>query len=172
MTEPLEPLKPITAQQQDEFNVRRESASVVQHACSKCGAWYETPKRSAAYQEAFLCDCGNPMTFTVPPFDASSLSVSAGIGLGDLDQRLESGMTIRQALADASYWWGKTGRHMMKKHREGKTEETAFATLDPNSKNFMPSAILNGEPWDQLDNREKVQVVKAWHHHFIRNKQT
>jgi len=159
MDDKLGPLKPLDAKAQDEFDRRRETASVVQHKCLECGAWYETPKRATAYREVFVCDCGAPMSFLVPAIDASKQ------GLGDLDDRLESGMKIRDALANASYWWGKTGRHMMKKH-DAKAE-AVFASADPNSENFMPSGIVNGEPWDNLDLRERLFLVKSWHYHFI-----
>lgn len=166
MTDPLEPLRPLTPQQQDEFDHRRESASVLQTKCSQCGAWYETYKRSLPFQEAFDCDCGQPITFEVPALDARSL----GLNLNDTDLRLDTGMEIREAVATACHWWGKTGRHLMK--RQDKRTIDQMVSADPDSANYMPSAILNGEPWDHLDKREKVQVVKAWHHHFIRKPQT
>ncbi len=161
MTDPLEPLKPLTQKQQDEFNTRRETASVVQHRCSECGAWYETAKRQTAFQEAFRCDCGNPMTFTVPAMHFERGTVK-GI---DFDERFESGMKMRDAIANACYWWNKTGRHIMRK--DGGKGSDISVSLDPDSDNFSPSGILNGEPWDALDNRERLQIVKAWHHHFI-----
>lgn len=161
MTEPLEPLKPLDAKEQDEFDRRRESATVVQHKCLKCGAWYETPKRQSAYQEAFLCDCGNPISFTVPAIDLGQAA-----GQIDMDERFDTGMSVREAVANASYWWSKTGRRLMKKDHAKRSD--FFSSPDPDNENFMPSAIINGEPWDQLDTREKLFLVKAWHHYFIR----
>lgn len=159
----LEPLKPLTAKQQDEFDRRRETASVVQHRCMACKeAWYETPKRATAYQENFLCDCGAPMSFTVPALDVLLLS-SPGM---DLDDRLDTGMKIREAIANACYWWNKTGRHLMRKDG-GKGSELAVS-LNPEHDNFSPSGILNGQTWDHLDEREKLQVTKAWHHFYVR----
>lgn len=161
MTDPLEPLKAITQQQQDEFGVRRETMSVVQTKCVKCDAWYETLKMNNAYQEAFLCDCGNPISFTV-----SAITIGpATIKEIDLDEKFESGMRIKDAIASACYWWNKTGRHSMRK--DGGKGHAVAISLDPSSDNYVPSGILNGEPWDVLDNRERLQITKAWHHHFI-----
>lgn len=163
MNDKLEPLKPLTAKQQDEFDRRRETASVVQHRCMVCKeAWYETPKRSTAYQEVFRCDCGASMSFTVPALDVVLLS-SPGM---DLDDRLDTGMKIREAIANACYWWNKTGRHLMRK--DGAKGSELAVTLNPESENFSPSGILNGQTWDHLDTREKLQVTKAWHHFYVR----
>lgn len=162
MTDKLEPLKPLTAKQQDEFDRRRETATVVQNKCLKCGAWYETFKRSTTYQEMFRCDCGAPMHFTVPailPIDILPI----GMGMEDV---LDSGMKVREAIANACYWWNKTGRHMMRK--DGAKGSEIAVSLNPEHENFSPSGILNGETWDRLDVREKIQVTKAWHHHYIR----
>lgn len=165
MTDDMEPLQPLTPQQQDEFEHRRESATVVQHKCRQCGAWYETPKRNGEYVEAFACDCGNPITFTVPAID---IRAAVSFDISDPDQKLDTGMTVREAIANACYWWGKTGRHAMKRH--GIAE--AVSSLDPDDQNYIPSGIVNGEPWDVLNNRERAFIVKAWHHHFVRKPQT
>lgn len=161
MTDPLDPLKPITQKQQDEFDVRRETMSVVQTKCVKCDAWYETLKMNNAYQEAFLCDCGNPIQLTVP---AIVVGASAITDL-DLDEKFESGMRIKDAIASACHWWNHSGRHMMRK--DGGKGHSVAVSLDPSSDNYIPSGIINGEPWDVLDNRERLFVVKSWHHHFI-----
>lgn len=166
MTEPLEPLRPITAKQQDEFGWRRETASVVQHKCATCNAWYETAKRATAYQEMFRCDCGQPMTFPVPALDYRRISG----GPLDMDERLESGMEVREAIASACYWWNKTGRHQVRK--DGAKGHDLSFSVDPQNPNFVPSGILNGEPWDLLNSREKVQVTKAWHFYYISKPQT
>lgn len=85
------------------------------------------------------------------------------------DDRLDTGMSVKEALAKASYWWGKTGRHAMRKDG-GKGLEVSFS-LDPDSENYIPSGILNGEPWDVLTKREKLTIVKVWHHFFVRKPQ-
>lgn len=162
MTDKLEPLKPLTAKQQDEFDRRRETASVVQNKCLTCSAWYETPKRATAYTEVFRCDCGAPMSFTVPALDVVLLG-SPGM---DLDDRLDTGMKIKEAIANACYWWNSRGRHMMRKDG-GKGSDIAVS-LNPESENFSPSGILNGQTWDYLDLREKIQITKAWHNFYVR----
>lgn len=162
MTEELEPLRELTAAEQKVFAERREIASVVQHKCAGCGAWYETAKRATEFLEAFTCDCGQPMTFTVP-----ALVIVSADPL-KLEDRLDTGMTIREAIANACYWWNKTGRHLMKRANSG---QNPFSSLDPNStENFIPSAIINGEPWEQLVDREKLFVVKSWHNEFVRGR--
>lgn len=166
MTDKLEPLKPITAKQQDEFDVRREIATVVQNRCTECGAWYETAKRQTAFQEAFRCDCGNPLAFTVPALQVSNVVASSGI---DLDERLDSGMKVREAIANACHWWNRTGRQMMRKDG-GKGSETS-ASLNPDNENFIPSGIVNGLRWDELNQRERAQIVKAWHFHHVSNRE-
>lgn len=165
MSEELEPLKPITAKEQEAFDRRRETMSVVQNKCGECGAWYETAKRSTAFQEVFRCDCGAPMSFTVPALDMAAIS-----GPLDLDDRLESGMKVREAIASACYWWNKTGRQMMRK--DGAKGSEIAVSLNPENDNFSPSGILNGRPWDQLTQREKAQIVKAWHHFYVSKPQT
>ena len=167
MTEELEPLKPITAKEQEAFDRRRETASVVQNKCTNCGVWYETAKRSTAFQEVFRCDCGEPMSFTVPALDVSIVGVTIA---RDLDDRLESGMKVREAIANACYWWNKTGRQMMRK--DGAKGSEIAVSLNPENDNFSPSGILNGQPWDQLSQREKAQIVKAWHHFYVSKPQT
>lgn len=166
MTEQLKPLKPITAKEQEAFDRRRETASVVQNKCTNCGEWYETAKRSTVFQEVFRCDCGEPMSFTVPAMEIPRMK----IGELDLDDVLDTGMKVRQAIASACHWWGRSGRHQMRK--DGPKGSALAVSLDPESPNYIPSGILNGEQWDHLNDREKAQVVKAWHHHYVRKPQT
>ena len=162
MTDKLEPLRELTAEEQKVFAERREISSVVQHKCAGCGAWYETAKRATEFLEAFTCDCGQPMTFTVPAMVVVSRDPLK------LEDRLDTGMTVREAIANACYWWSKTGRHMMKK---AGSHKTPFSSLDPSTPdNFMPSAVVNGEPWDHLNDREKLLIVKAWHNEFVRGR--
>lgn len=162
MTDKLEPLRPLTADEAKAFAERRETASVVQHCCAKCGAWYETAKRSMSYQEMFTCDCGQPMAFTVPAIDPGGL----GVMPESVDDVFDTGMKVRDAIANACYWWNKTGRHMMRK--DGPKGSEIAVSLNPEHENFSPSGILNGQPWDQLDKREKIQVTKAWHNFYVR----
>lgn len=166
MTEPLEPLRPLTPEEQDAFDNRRDTASVIQNRCRHCNAWYESPKRTTPYEEVFVCDCGAPMSFVVPPLDSKALVFD----ILDTDQKLDTGMLVREAVANACYWWNHTGRHVMKKDG-GKGHEFA-ASLNPEDPNYIPSGIVNGEPWDVLTKRERTNIVKHWHHHFVRKPQT
>lgn len=83
----------------------------------------------------------------------------------DPTAKLDTGMTVQEAAARAEAWWEKTGRKMMLKKSTGKNP---FASLDKNDPNFMPSGLLAGRPWDALEKREKLMVIKAWHHFFVR----
>src|SRR5690606_41799433 len=49
-----------------------------------------------------------------------------------------------------------------------RSSDLAFAAQDPDEPNFTPSGILNGWEWDRLDKREKLRLVKYWHHFFVR----
>lgn len=85
------------------------------------------------------------------------------------DNRLDTNMTVTEAISRAAKWWDKTGRHLMRKDGPAGLEK-AFS-LDPDSENFIQSGILNGVIWDGLNKREKLFIVKAWHHVFIRSPQ-
>lgn len=167
MAEDLGPMVPLTPEQQEEFERRREMPSSIQTKCGKCGLWWETLKLSQGFKEAFLCDCGEPITIDVPPL--SSTALAPAIDYSDPDARLDTGMKVSEALASASHWWGKTGRHAMRK--DGSKGSDHVVSRDPDSPNYIPSAILNGEPWDLLNRTEKAFVVKAWHHEFVRKPQ-
>jgi len=167
MNEDMAPLTPLTPEQQEEFENRRETAIVIQTKCKACGQWYETLKRSQTFKEAFFCDCGQFMQIEVPPL---SVSLSApAIDYSDPDARLDTGMKVREALANASHWWGKTGRHVMRK--DGSKGLDVSWSTDPDSPNYVPSGVLNGEPWDVLNTRERLFIVKVWHHEFVRKPQ-
>lgn len=167
MTEDLGPLVPVTPGQQEEFERRRESAAVIQTKCGKCGAWYETHKRPQGFKEAFLCDCGEPIQLDVPPL--STATVVPAIDYSDPDARLDTGMKVSEALAGASKWWGKTGRHAMRK--DGTAGHDFIVSHDPDHPNYVPSGILNGKTWDLLTTAERAFIVKAWHHEFVRKPQ-
>lgn len=168
MTDDLGPLRPLTPAQQEDFGNRRETAAVVQTRCKSCGAWYETPKSSQAFKEAFFCDCGVYMQFSVPPL--SVVTAGPAIDYSDPDARLDTGMKVAEALRRTASWWDKTGRHLMRK--DGAKGASAAVSLDPGDPNYIPSGILNGEPWDTLTTRERLVIVKHWHHFNIRKPQT
>lgn len=167
MAEDLEPLKQITPEQQEEFERRRETGAVLQVKCVACNGWYETRKASQGFKEAFFCDCGTWMQFDVPPLSMPSLA--APIDYSDPDARLDTGMKVSEALASASHWWGKTGRHVMRK--DGPKGSAFAVSHDPDHPNYVPSGILNGQTWDLLTTTERAFIVKAWHHEFVRKPQ-
>lgn len=86
------------------------------------------------------------------------------------DDRLDTGMRAGEAIKRAEKWWHETGRHAMRK--DGAKGLDLSFSLDPDSPNYVPSGILNGEPWDVLTKREKLFIVKVWHHNFVRKPQT
>lgn len=175
----MDELKPVTPEQQEEFERRRQSDSVIQTKCTACGAWFETARLSKTFVETFNCDCGEKIRIEVPAVEWKLIKPTNEdlISILDPDSTLDTGMRVNEALARASLWWGKTGRKEMKLHakRQAKSPAAstpglggAFASLNPDSENFLPSAIIHGEPWDQLTKREKLIIVKAWHHFFVR----
>lgn len=167
MTDDLGPMVPLTPEQAEEFERRREAAVVIQTKCTACGAWYETDKRSHGFKESFFCDCGAHIAFDVPPL--SSRNLAPAIDYSDPDARLDTGMKVKDAIASARHWWDKTGRHAMRK--DGGKGHAVAVSLDPEDPNYIPSGILNGEPWDTLNNRERLFITKAWHHEHIRKPQ-
>jgi len=175
----MDKLTPLTPAQQAGFEVHRESAAVVQNRC-KCGAWYETPRQSHEFQEQFFCDCGLFLSFKVPAIEAIKSLADDVIrmdenGFGVFD----TGMKVNDAMAQASHWWAKTGRRLaqteLKRQQQplgtDKGNGGAFASLDPDDLNFLPSGLIHGQPWDVLTKREKMMLIKAWHHMFIRKPQ-
>lgn len=173
-------LKPLSSSEAEEFERARISQVVVQNKCLACGAWYETQRRPFEFTEAFNCDCGNPMSFTVPPqeFPAALLKPSneAVIAIGS-DLRLDTGMKVDEAMRRARQWWETKGRKEMQTQLKRQAKPvggadhgagTPFVTDNPDDPNFLPSAILKGHAWDALSRRERMMLIKAWHHFFIR----
>ena len=167
MTDDLNPLVPLTPEQQEEFERRRETAVAIQSKCTSCGQWYETQKRSQGFKERFFCDCGTFIIIDVPPL--STAGAVAAIDYSDPDARLDTGMKVQEAITLTQRWWNGTGRHLMKK--DGPKGESQAVTLDPGDDNFIPSGILNGVPWDELSQRERLTIVKHWHHFHVRKPQ-
>jgi hypothetical protein len=100
------------------------------------------------------------------------------IELRDDVARLDTGMTAGEATIRACQWWEVKGRRTMllekMRQREvvGGSNKGAggeFASLDPDSPNFMPSGVIHGQPWDTLTKDEKIRIVKTWHHFHVRN---
>lgn len=73
------------------------------------------------------------------------------------DRRLDTGMTVSEAVWHASRWWDARGRKRLR--------EIAVAFDGERS---IPSGILHGVEWDALTKPEKLKVVKAWHHFHVR----
>lgn len=175
-------LKPLTAEASKEFEVSRISDSVVQHKCEACSAWYETDRKDEAFQESFFCDCGAFMTFTVPAteFKKSAIIKPTNddlIYMQTEDARLDSGMKLSEAIKRAETWWqGKGARYMQTELKRQSTQVggadkgagVAFASKDETDPNFLPSGLIHGEPWETLTKREKLMVVKIWHHFNVR----
>jgi len=163
-------LKPITAAQQAAFENSRITDSVIQRKCD-CGAWYETRRMASVFVETFHCDCGKRMSYEVPALDLRLIkpNIEQIMSAKDPDARFDTGMTVKEAIASACHWWNKTGRKLMKGHRQRQEKAGApFVSDNPDDETFVPSGILHGLPWDQLDKRAQIQVVKSWHHHHVR----
>jgi hypothetical protein len=172
-------LTPLTPEQEEEFSRHRISAAVVQNKCPNCGAWYETRRLATMFVETFDCDCGARLSYAVPAAETAPLitkpSTEEILMTQDGTQKLDTGMTVQEAVRRAAAWWQTKGRRLAKtelkrqklgSHRGGNSG--VFASLDPDDANFMPSGLIHGKPWEELTRRECLMVVKAWHHFAIR----
>lgn len=175
-------LKPLTPEASELFERQRESDAVLQSKCSDCGAWYETDKRPFAFQEHFQCDCGSDMKFDVPAMPHKSPVIrpdnTAILAVMDGDTKLDTGMKISEAVRRAAEWWENTGRKQMQREQERQAKPvggvdkgagSVFASKDAQSANFLPSGIIHGQPWEALGKRERLMIVKSWHHFHVRN---
>lgn len=92
-------------------------------------------------------------------------------GLSHLDDtRLATGISVKQLVAEAERWWTRRGRRAMLDGRKsqirtvrGHRHYKGPFTLDPDDPNALPSGIIHGLPWDNLNRAEKLQVCKAYH---------
>lgn len=152
-------LKPLSPEEAAKFERSRISDAVVQNKCTTCNAWYETPRLSHSYKESFFCDCGNHISFDVPAAPGQHLIIApsneAIIAALDPDAKLDTGMSVKEAIHRASQWWNTKGRHLAAKDER---HDPADGT-----------GIMRGLIWDALTQREKIQVVKV-HHHFMTRK--
>ena len=98
------------------------------------------------------------------------MSNSEKLVAGDVSARLDTGMTVAEAVERTKAWWNRTGRGLMRQQQDGSQSfaRSAFAASDPDDPNFIPSGILNGWEWGRLTRREKLRLVKYWHHFFVR----
>lgn len=150
-------LRPLTPEEAAEFEARRESGAVVQHKCAGCGEWYETMKMAQEYVEAFDCECGTRLTFTVSPLEVSDFGKlpMPAFDPSSPDARLDTGMKVSEAVKRARHWWDGQGRKLMRRQVTKAGE-------------IQQSGLANGETWDMLTREECLNVVKAWHHFFVR----
>ncbi len=77
------------------------------------------------------------------------------LGVGD---KLDTGMSVREAVKRVSRWWDLRGAKQMRAMCEKQHPEQGF----------VPSGILQGMAWDNLTRDEKARVIKVWHHMHIR----
>lgn len=85
--------------------------------------------------------------------------------------RLDSGITVDEAVRCAERWWEQFGRHMMKRvanTEQGKGKFIPVSAAGPaiaikgEKTVTIRSGILEGKPWDELTRDEKLRVVKNW----------
>jgi len=149
------------------------AANKVAARCIKCMAIYETARLLTDFVESFECDCGASLSYHVPKIEDVRRGDTAAI-LDTVDRLPSSGMPAREAIAKAQEWWGRVGAREMRLHGLRQKEEVGaksykslggegFASLDPDSDNYLPSKIIAGAPWDDLSKTEKMRVVKVWH---------
>lgn len=175
-------LQKLTPEEQSIFDSRRESDAVIQTKCVGCGAWYETGKRFYTFEESFPCDCGLEIKFTVPAMETGKKLIKpsneAVLSVMDRDARLDTGMTLKEAMRRASEWWEAKGRKQMQRELQRQATPVggadrgaggAFASQDSTDPNFLPSGIIQGMQWEALGKRERLMIVKAWHHFMVRN---
>ncbi len=89
---------------------------------------------------------------------------------GDQSAKLDTGMSVEEAVVRTRRWWNRTGRGLMQQQAGGGQTfaRSALSSPMPGDPTFTPSGILNGWEWDRLDKREKLRLVKYWHHFFVR----
>lgn len=88
------------------------------------------------------------------------------------EQLQGSTLTAPEAVRMASRWWDNTGRNIISKIFN--TEIVGGSARGPglngapaikvsgNREVTLPSKLLQGHPWEDLDRRERAAVVKAW----------
>lgn len=87
----------------------------------------------------------------------------------DPNARLDTGMKVSEAIEKTVKWWDDRGRALMLDHKIHQSKAgTVFASSDPEDPSFVPSGIINGRPWGELSSRERLRLVKFWHHFFVR----
>ena len=88
---------------------------------------------------------------------------------------LDTGMSAKEAVERASDWWDRFGRHQIPQafntetkvqHRKSVGDFPAIVLRK--TETVIPAGLLEGKVWDDLTQDEQRQVVKAWHHFFVR----
>lgn len=88
----------------------------------------------------------------------------------DADNRLATGIRVNQLVRESERWWTKGGRKAMLDGRKSQIVTIRTRrhykgpfTLDTDDPNFMPSGVMHGLPWDNLNRSEKLLICKAYH---------
>jgi hypothetical protein len=90
-----------------------------------------------------------------------------------LTRKLDTGMTVGEAIDSAMLWWENKGRRLMRDRNEA-TDNPGHGAFTPNPKseaealNSYPSGIMHGVPWADLTREEKLQVTRHWHNCHVR----
>lgn len=88
-------------------------------------------------------------------------------------QKLDTGMTVGEAINNAAFWWESKGRKLMTDQNKAR-DNPAFGRFNPNpttveeADNWLPSGVLMAKPWVDLTRDEKLFITKTWHHHHVR----
>lgn len=93
--------------------------------------------------------------------------------LGELSGKFLDGTTLTplDAMRHAAKWWDSTGRKIISKIFNVEEVGGSFRPaakgapaikVSPNREVVIPSKVLQGHAWDELDRRERAAVVKAW----------
>lgn len=88
-------------------------------------------------------------------------------------KKLDTGMTVEHAIANAAHWWNSRGRKLIK-DKNYATDNPGFGSFTPDPQsaeeadNWIPSGILEGRRWDHLSQKEKLHVTQHWHHNTVR----
>lgn len=114
----------------------------------------------------------------IKPHNKKLIVDPAEIGTLDYGDKLDTGMKAEEAIRRATNWWETKGRREAKLQAMRQAEPVggsnkgngvAFASMDVDNPNFMPSGIQAGVSWDELTRDEQLRIVKAWHHYFVRS---
>ena len=95
----------------------------------------------------------------------------------DPNATLSSGMKVAEAVARARKWWGEY-RGMVRREftqvdatrkRVSRTSEGGLLSIvkDAFTDPHVQSGILRGLPWDELSQRDQLEIVKTWHEHHV-----